>query len=273
MNVFDPFYDPSDLSACVEASSSVAELNARAEKDGIYFPLWRDASQSLGSLYLDTRVCSRSFRFGWVGDNVMGARFRLSNGRTLEMGGRVVKNVVGFDLVRFLAGSQGRMGAPETLVLRLRPLPEVRKAWSVCGDLGGLEAFRKKFMLSPWVHGVDAFDFDLTGQGQRIGLAYACTRPEEAVYERAISAMSQGLHLEEEALPCHAVKPAAERLVPLSHALSAARQIQSAFGGRVSGFLGQGTLCLEPELPLPAEHAPEHPDLESGLKALLESIP
>ncbi len=273
MNHFDPFYDPSDLSACVPASESAAALNARTQKDGIYFPLWRDPDESLGSLYLNTRVCSRSFRFGWVGDNVLGCRFRLKDGKALECGGRVVKNVVGFDLVRFLAGSQGRLGEPETLVIRLRPLPAVRKSWRLSGNFEGLEAFRAAFLKSSWVHCVDALDFECDTQGLRLGLAYACNPEEAPVYESALASMASGLTLEDAPLPRHAARPPATRLLPLSHTLSAAREIQGAFGGRVSGFLGQGTLLLEPEKPLPADSHPQQLDLESRLAALLARLP
>ena len=160
MSNFDPFYDASDLTACVPASLTVAELNAKSKADDIYFPLWRDPQQTFADLYLNTRVCSRSFRFGLFGDNVLGCRFRLKTGKALDLGGRVVKNVVGLDLTRFFAGSQGAFGEPLTLVLRLRPLPEIRRELGLYGLKENLERFRAQFLLSPWVHCVDAFDFE-----------------------------------------------------------------------------------------------------------------
>jgi hypothetical protein len=268
---FDPFYDPSDLSACVPAGQSVAELNARAKADGIYFPLWRDPSQNFGELYLGTRVCSRSFRFGWLGDNVLGCRFRLKNGKTLDLGGRVVKNVVGLDLTRFLAGSQGLFGEPETLVLRLRPLPELRRELSLEGAPENLERFRAEFMLSPWVHCVDAFDMEQKNSGAsasfvlRLGLAYACTFAEAAVFESALKKLAdaKGCVLREAPLPTH--RNVIERRVPLSQGLSAAK----AESGVVTGYLGHGILLLEngpaPE-PLPDS------DLNARVTALLEGL-
>jgi FAD/FMN-containing dehydrogenase len=270
MNVFDPFYDPSDLSACVDASMTVAELNARAQGDSIYFPLWRDPSESLGSLYLHTRLCSRSFRFGMMGDNTLGCRFELRNGKTLDLGGRVVKNVVGLDLTRFFSGSQGRLGRPQRLVLRLRPLPEIRRELEVRGSLEELEAFRSKFMASAWVHCVDAFDFSLDASGCRLGLAYACTKAESQVFESSLAALAQPCRLSQAPLPSHAAKPASSLLVPLSQVLWTAKDLHARYGGRISGYLGQGLLLCEASLPA---GQPSHLELESRLLAALEALP
>ncbi|MDI3317216.1 MAG: FAD-linked oxidase C-terminal domain-containing protein [Bacillota bacterium] len=52
-------------------------------------------------------------------------------GERLWLGGRSVKNVAGYDLVRLFVGSWGRLGAVERAVLRVEPLPEVRRSWWV----------------------------------------------------------------------------------------------------------------------------------------------
>ena len=54
---------------------------------------------------------------------VLGAQFVSRSGRVIEAGGRVVKNVQGFDLVRPLVGSVGRLGEVRRVTLRLRPGP------------------------------------------------------------------------------------------------------------------------------------------------------
>jgi hypothetical protein len=247
----------------------VAELNTRAQADHIYFPLWRDPSQTFSELYLNTRVCSRSFRFGWLGDNVLGCRFRLKNGKTLDLGGRVVKNVVGLDLTRFLAGSQGLFGEPETLVLRLRPLPELRRELSLEGAPENLERFRAEFMLSPWVHCVDAFDMEQKNSGGaltlRLGLAYACTMDEAAVFESALKKLAdaQGCQWREAPLPEH--RGLIERRVALSQGLNAAK----TESGRVTGYLGHGILLLENG---PTPGPPPDSDLNARVAELLEGL-
>jgi len=243
LSAFTPFYDPSDLSACVEAGESIGALNARIEKDGIYFPLWREPSQSFGELFARTRLCSRSFRFGKVKDNILGARFMLNSGKTLDVGGRVVKNVVGFDLTRYFAGSGDALGVAETLVLRLRPLPEIRKEWSFEGPLEKLEKLRAEITLSPWTHALDAFDFEWAASGPRVAIAYACGSEEASLFEKAMRAWAQGndLDLREAPLPLHlgAESPAFD----LSKVLGHASNIHSSQPhARLSGFLGAGHL-------------------------------
>jgi hypothetical protein len=273
MQIFEPFYDPADLSACVPATSSVAALNAQSAKDGIYFPLWRREEESLGSLYLHTRLTSRSFRFGMVGDNVLGCRFTLKNGKRLDLGGRVVKNVVGLDLCRFFAGSQGRLGRAENLILRLRPLPEIRRELSIQGSLPELESFRAKVMKSAWVHCIDAFDFEVEAERSRLGLAYACTRDEAPVFESALLKLAQPCELSEAPLPAHASRPRDSRLVPLSLCLRLAQDLQSRLGGRVSGYLGQGLLLCDTETPMAPAPLDPHLALEASLLAKLEAMP
>lgn len=273
MNIFEPFYDAADMSACVPASTTVAQLNALAAQDDIRFPLWRDQDETLESLYLNTRICSRSFRFGSVGDNTLGCRFQLSNGKTLDLGGRVVKNVVGFDLTRFFAASQGRLGRPVNLILRLRPFPEIRRELSLSGNFDDLEAFRMNFMRSAWVHCIDAFDFELDASGLRLGLAYACSAAEAGVFEGTLASLSKKCNLQEAPLPKHPRQVATTRLVPLSQALIQARDFQKLHGGRVSGYLGHGALLLQPESPLPTEVDKTHADLEAEMLRGLDALP
>ncbi len=59
----------------------------------------------------------------FFGAEVLGAQFVSRSGRLIEAGGRVVKNVQGFDLVRPLVGSFGRLGEVRRVTLRLRPGP------------------------------------------------------------------------------------------------------------------------------------------------------
>ena len=59
----------------------------------------------------------------FFGGEVLGAVFRTPSGRVVQAGGRVVKNVQGFDLVRPLVGSFGLLGEVLSVTLRLRPGP------------------------------------------------------------------------------------------------------------------------------------------------------
>ena len=172
--------------------------------------------------------------------------------------------MVGLDLTRFLAGSRGIFGEPETLVLRLRPLPEIRRELGLHGDPESLERFRSGFMLSPWVHAVDAFDMELEAGKLRLGLAYACTAGEAPAFFSQLQKLAEGsgCRLHEEPLPEHRGK--FERLLPLSKMLPPV----SVTTQRVTGYLGQGAILLEEGK---AESLPDA-DLNARMAALLEGL-
>ncbi len=276
MNLFEPFFDPEDLSACVSAETKVRQLNALARAHGIYFPLWIDPEQTFGELYLRHRVCSRSFRFGLIGDNVLGLRFRLKNGRCVDLGGRVVKNVTGFDLTRFFSGSQGVFGTPETLVLRLRPLAPFQKTMILSGPFQALETFRAALMASAWVHAVDSFDFEVKNGMTRLALGWSCDSQDSQVFEKAFRQLAEDCGCE-----CffgiglrHQAAPRFRYQLPLSEVLMQAATLEKKHGGSASGFLGHGVLHFNPEYGLPDKSPVEHhQELESRLGALLEALP
>jgi len=63
-------------------------------------------------------------RFGHPRDNLLGLRIALANGTVVKTGGRVVKNVTGYDLGKLFVGSNGLLGVITSAWLRLRPSPE-----------------------------------------------------------------------------------------------------------------------------------------------------
>jgi len=65
-----------------------------------------------------------SHRFGTMRDLVIGVTVVLPDGTRASSGGKVVKNVAGYDLGKLFCGSRGRFGRVERLALRLHPLPE-----------------------------------------------------------------------------------------------------------------------------------------------------
>ena len=62
-------------------------------------------------------------RFGTMRDLVIGVTVTLPDGTRANSGGKVVKNVAGYDLGKLFCGSRGRLGRVEQLALRLHPLP------------------------------------------------------------------------------------------------------------------------------------------------------
>jgi len=119
-------YEPGDLTLTAGAGLSVEELRRETEAHGQWFP--QDppgaARGTLGGLVATGLPGPLRSGFGRPRDQVLGLTVVTGDGRVLRPGGRVVKNVAGYDLVRLLVGSRGTLGVLAGASIRLFPLPE-----------------------------------------------------------------------------------------------------------------------------------------------------
>jgi FAD/FMN-containing dehydrogenase len=82
-------------------------------------------------------------------DLTLGLTFVDGSGAIVSAGGRVVKNVAGFDLTRAMIGSWGSLGVITSASLRLRSLPQAREAWALAA--GSFEATSlERFVAGPF---------------------------------------------------------------------------------------------------------------------------
>jgi glycolate oxidase FAD binding subunit len=82
------------------------------------------AAATVGGCLAGARIGPRSLGFGLPRDVQLGLDMTLGSGERTRCGGRVVKNVTGYDLGKLYTGSQGSLGVIEAAWLRLRPKPE-----------------------------------------------------------------------------------------------------------------------------------------------------
>src|ERR1700683_1468753 len=80
-------------------------------------------SPTLGECLLEDLSGPLRHRFGTMRDLVLGVTVGLGEGLRASSGGKVVKNVAGYDLGKLFGGSRGRLGSVERLALRLHPRP------------------------------------------------------------------------------------------------------------------------------------------------------
>ena len=118
-------YDPADLTLTADAGVSLARLERLTGKQGQWLPLDppRRARRSLGGVLASGACGPLQGKFGTPRDHVLGLTLVTGDGRVLELGGRVVKNVAGYDLVKLATGSGGRLGIVTSATVRLHPLP------------------------------------------------------------------------------------------------------------------------------------------------------
>jgi FAD/FMN-containing dehydrogenase len=251
--VFETFFDAEDLSACVPAEETARSLNERARPLGCFFPLWLAPDQALGEFFLTARAAPASFRYGSPAHNVLGLNWILPSGRRVRFGGRVVKNVAGFDLVRLCSASHGRLGRPEHLILRLRPLAEAERHARLSGPWDGLRAAARTLRASSWSHVLDACDLAASPEGASLHLSFRGKASLVPLFEAEAVRWADAAGLkaefpnevpEPQAQPWGRAQTLADEAVPL------ARSWVSAHGGTVHAFLGQGVLQFQnPERP------------------------
>lgn len=118
-------WEPDDLTLVVESGASVrvveSELGERGQTAGL--PEWDDAG-TIGGVVATGSSGYRRARLGPTRDRLLEVRLVTGDGRVIHGGGRVVKNVSGYDLPRLATGSMGRLGLIASVCLKLWPLPE-----------------------------------------------------------------------------------------------------------------------------------------------------
>ncbi len=120
-------YVPGDLTLTARAGTPLAAVAAAARAEGQFLPLDPAGSDAgtLGATVATASAGPLAHAFGAPRDLVLGAEFVTGAGDVVRAGGRVVKNVAGFDLVRLVTGAWGTLGAITEVSVRLRALPEV----------------------------------------------------------------------------------------------------------------------------------------------------
>jgi FAD/FMN-containing dehydrogenase len=116
---------PADLVATVQAGTPLEALRRRLAEDGMWLALDPPGrpERSLGSIVATGTSGPLRHGFGPVRDHVLGCAVATGDGRMVKAGGRVVKNVAGYDLTKLQVGGFGGFGIITELHLRLRTLP------------------------------------------------------------------------------------------------------------------------------------------------------
>lgn len=120
-----PLIHPADLVATVPAGIPFAALQAELARHGTWLALDPPGrpDRTVGSVAATGTAGPLRHGFGPVRDHVLGCLVATGDGRLVEAGGRVVKNVAGYDLTKLHVGGFGGFGVITSLHLRLRALP------------------------------------------------------------------------------------------------------------------------------------------------------
>jgi glycolate oxidase len=120
--------DEANLIAIVEPHVITGDLQDAVEKVGLFYPP-DPASLRQSVIGGNVAECAggpRAFKYGTTKQYVLGLEAVLPTGEIIETGGKVVKNVVGYDLTHLLVGSEGTLAVITRIILRLVPKPPVQ---------------------------------------------------------------------------------------------------------------------------------------------------
>jgi glycolate oxidase FAD binding subunit len=130
-------HEAGDLTATVEPGISIPALNDRLQAHGQMLALDPPGGPTVGAALAGDLFGPRAFRYGRPRDLVLGVTVVLPDGTVANAGGKVVKNVAGYDLGKLFCGSRGRLGLIARASLRLHPRPATTK--TVVAEVAGPE--------------------------------------------------------------------------------------------------------------------------------------
>jgi glycolate oxidase FAD binding subunit len=119
-------HEPADLTVTVEAGLPLAELQDGLRAQGQFLPLDPPAGpgSTIGGVVAANASGPSRLRHGSARDLVIGMRVATTGGRLARSGGKVVKNVTGYDLNKLYIGSLGSLALIVELTFKVQPLPE-----------------------------------------------------------------------------------------------------------------------------------------------------
>src|SRR5437016_4261154 len=118
-----------DMTATVGAGMTLADLQKQLALNGQWLPVDPPNPEglSIGALLATNVSGPRRFGYGTIRDYVIGLQVVLADGRIIHSGGKVVKNVAGYDLMKLFIGSRGSLGIIVEVTFKVLPLPETEQ--------------------------------------------------------------------------------------------------------------------------------------------------
>jgi glycolate oxidase FAD binding subunit len=168
-------YQPADMVMVVEAGATLLEVQRAAREHRQQLALdapWPEVA-TIGGIVATGAFGPRRARYGGVRDLIIGTQIVRADGTIARGGGKVVKNVAGFDLPKLVCGSLGTLGLITGATFRLHPLPEASETIVVPGlaaaDVVSMVSRVRAAQLEPTalaaVAGASGYDLALCFEG------------------------------------------------------------------------------------------------------------
>ncbi len=190
-----------DLTVTVEAGTKFADLQCTLATAGQFLALDPAAPESatMGGIVATADTGSLRQRYNGVRDQLLGITFVRADGQMVKAGGRVVKNVAGYDLMKLFTGSIGTLGIITQVTFRVYPLPEASGTVVLTGEADAIalaSTTLRSSALTP--NSADLLSLQLVaslGIGQGLGLITSFASMTESVKEQSTRLMDVGQKL------------------------------------------------------------------------------
>ncbi len=134
-----------DMTATVEAGMTLDRLQEILAGAGQFLPVGPGFKGTLGGLIATGLAGSWRHRYGGIRDLLLGISFIRADGELAKAGGRVVKNVAGYDLMKLLTGSYGTLAIITEVTLRVYPRPEASRTLLITGSAEAIAPLSQRF--------------------------------------------------------------------------------------------------------------------------------
>jgi len=146
------YYEPDDLVVSVEPGMTIGALQQMLAERRLWLPLDPAGGDraTVGGILAANSAGPLRLRYGGPRDMVLGMKIATAEAKIIKTGGRVVKNVAGYDLAKLMIGSYGTLGVIVEATFKLHPRVAPRRTWAI--ELKSLAAgreFRRRLLGSP----------------------------------------------------------------------------------------------------------------------------
>ena len=142
-------HEAGDLTCTVEAGIRLSTLQAELAEHGQMLALDPQGDPTIGTCIAGDLHGPRSHRYGRMRDLLLGVTVVLGDGLVASSGGKVVKNVAGYDLGKLFCGSRDTLGVICRASLRLHPLPDAVATLVSYGDADAKAGVIRRSQLVP----------------------------------------------------------------------------------------------------------------------------
>ena len=189
-----------DLIVTVGSGMKLGDLQKLLAKQGQFLPIdpFYPESATIGGIVATANTGSWRQRYGGVRDLILGISFLRHDGKEVKAGGKVVKNVAGYDLMKLLTGSYGNLGIITSVTLRLFPIPQSSASILLSGNKEAIKTMRTTIAssgLTPTM--ADLLSPSIINSNEKIGLLLRFQSIEASVQEQLqqIQTWGEGLNL------------------------------------------------------------------------------